>query len=263
MDYSRFLPIACELADLAAEIVRRHFRTPFAVETKSDRSPVTIADREAERAMRQALARLCPDHAIVGEEYGDAVRTDGLVWCLDPIDGTKAFITGRPLFGTLVALLEDGRPVLGVIDQPITRDRWTGCRGAGARLNGRPIRVRACPALDRAIGSTTSPDMFATTAEREAYRRLHDALALMVYGGDCIGYGLMAAGFSDLVLEAGLKTYDYLALVPIVEEAGGRITDWRGDPLSLASCGQVLATGDPRLHEPALALLEAAADPPR
>ncbi len=261
MDYSRFIPVACELADLAAEVVRRHFRTPFTVETKADLSPVTIADREAEQAMRRALARLCPDHAIIGEEYGDAACTDGLVWCLDPIDGTKAFITGRPLFGTLVALLDEGKPVLGLIDQPITRDRWIGCRGFGARLNDRPIRPRACPSLDRAIGSTTSPDMFARPEEREAYRRLHDALALMVYGGDCIGYGLMAAGFSDLVVEAGLKTYDYLALVPVIEEAGGRITDWSGAPLSLNSRGQVLASGDPRLHAPALSLLEAAAPP--
>jgi len=258
VDYSRFVPVACELADLAREIVRRHFRTPFAVETKADRSPVTIADREAEQEMRRALARLCPEHAVVGEEYGDAARTDGLVWCLDPIDGTKAFITGRPMFGTLVALLEDGRPVLGLIDQPITGDRWIACRGWGARLNGRPARVRSCPSLDRAIGSTTSPDMFETEAEQRAYRRIHDSLALMVYGGDCIGYGLMAAGFSDLVLEANLKTYDYLALVPVIEEAGGRITDWRGEPLSLRSSGRVLATGDPCLHAAALALLDAA-----
>ncbi len=255
MDYTRFLPVALELADLAGEVVRRYFRTPIPVEIKSDQSPVTRADREAERVMRETLARRCPDHAIVGEEYGDARRLEGLVWCLDPIDGTKAFITGRPMFGTLVSLLDDGVPVLGVIDQPITRDRWVGCRGYGARFNDRPMAPRPCPALDRAIGSTTSPDMFRTEAEAAVLRELQRRLSLMVYGGDCIGYALMASGFTDLVVESALKTYDYLPLVPVVEEAGGRITDWQGRPLSLQSVGQVVASGDARLHGAVLDLL--------
>lgn len=259
MDWSRYLAVAHDLADAAGEVVRRHFRTPVTVETKADRSPVTIADREAEAAMRRLLAERCPDHRVIGEEYGDDPRTDGPVWCLDPIDGTKAFITGRPMFGTLIALLADGEPVLGLIDQPITRDRWVGCRGWGARFNDRPMRPRACPSLEHAIASTTSPDMFAEPDSRAAFDRLRNAVALTVYGGDCIGYALMASGFSDLVVEAGLKVYDYLPLVPVLREAGADITDWNGRPLGLGSDGRVLATGDRRLQEPALNLLRAAA----
>ncbi len=255
MDFARYLPLACELADLAGEIVRRHFRRPLAVEIKGDLSPVTIADREAEAAMRRRLAEAAPDHAIFGEEYGDAENAAGLAWCLDPIDGTKAFLTGRPMFGTLVALLADGAPVLAVIDQPITRDRWTAVRGGGARFNGRRVHSRACPELARAAASATSPDMFTTPRQQAALALLRRSVALMVWGGDCIGYALMASGFCDLVIEAGLKTYDFLPLVPVIEEAGGRITDWQGRPLSLASGGEVLACGDPKLHEAVLTLL--------
>lgn len=257
-DLTRHLDLACRLADAAGEVVRRHFRRPFTVETKADASPVTVADREAEAAMRRILAREVPDHRIIGEEHGRDARTDGPVWVLDPVDGTKMFVTGRPMFGTLVALLLDGRPVLSVIDQPVSGDRWVGCRGVGAFFNGRRLRPRPRAPLARAVGSTTSPEMFRSEAERAAWSALRERTAFWVWGGDCIGYALMASGYSDLVLEADLEVYDYLPLVPVLEEAGACIGDWRGRPLGLDSDGRVLAAGDAALFTQALDILAAA-----
>lgn len=258
MDLGRWLDLACCLADAAGEVIRRHFRTPFAVETKSDLSPVTIADREAEQAMRAILAREVPDHRIIGEEHGRDHGVDGWVWVLDPIDGTKMFVTGRPMFGTLIGLLHNGRPVLSVVDQPITGDRWVGGRGMGAFFNGRRIRARHRGHLSGIIGSTTSPEMFATQADQAAWSALRAHAAFWVWGGDCIGYALLASGFADLVLEARLEVYDYLPLVPLLEEAGACIGDWQGRPLTLDSDGHVLAACDPELFEQAVAAMAAA-----
>lgn len=259
-DPAVWLDLACRLADAAGEVVRRHFRTPFAVETKSDLSPVTVADREAEAAMRQILAREVPDHRVIGEEHGRDEGRDGPVWVLDPIDGTKMFVTGRPMFGTLIGLLVDGRPVLSVVDQPVSGDRWVGCQGLGAFFNGRRIRARRRGTLADIVGSTTSPEMFASEGERAAWSALRAHAAFWVWGGDCIGYALMASGFSDLVLEAGLEIYDCLPLVPLLEEAGACIGDWQGRPLGLDSDGHVLAACDPEVFEQAVAAIAAAAE---
>jgi inositol-phosphate phosphatase/L-galactose 1-phosphate phosphatase/histidinol-phosphatase len=245
---------ASELADAAGEIVRRYFRRGVAVDDKPDMSPVTIADREAEAALRALIERRFPDHGILGEEHG-SVRVDAdRVWVLDPIDGTKSFISGVPLFGTLIALVEDGIPVLGVIDQPISRERWIGARGRKSTLNGAGISTRACASLASATLFATTPDMF-KGADADAFQRLKSAVKLARFGGDCYAYGLLAAGFVDLVVEASLKPYDYAALVPVIAGAGGSMTDWRGNPLNLASDGRVLACGDPRLSPAARGLL--------
>lgn len=257
-DLSRWLELACRLADAAGDVARRYFRRSFAVETKNDLSPVTVADREAEATMRQILAREAPDHRVIGEEYGRDGGAEGPVWVLDPIDGTKMFVTGRPMFGTLVGLLLDGRPILSVIDQPITGDRWIGCRGQGAFFNGRRMRARRRGRLAGAVGSTTSPEMFRTARDRASWAALRERAAFWVWGGDCIGYALMASGFSDLVLEAGLEVYDCLPLVPVLEEAGACITDWQGRALGLDSDGHVLAACDPDLAAEALAQIAAA-----
>lgn len=244
---AELVALAQELADTARPIARRYFRTPVAVDDKSDQSPVTIADREAEAAMRALLEARVPDHGIFGEEHG-AVRTDAeFVWVLDPIDGTRAFITGLPIFGTLIALLRRGRPVLGIIDQPILGERWLGVEGERSTLNGRPISVRACPSLDRAYMYSTAPSMFAGDLERR-HRALADSVKLFRWGGDCYAYGLLAAGHVDLVVENGLKLYDFAALVPVIQGAGGLITDWRGAELDMRSDGSVLAAGDPSVH---------------
>ena len=249
-----YIDFAHELADASGAIVTGHFRTPFSVEEKADASPVTIADREAERAMRELIAERYPWHGIVGEEFGNDRPDAAEVWVLDPIDGTRAFVAGKPIFGTLIALLRDRRPVLGIIDQPVLGERWVGAAGAGSHFCGEAISTRSCADPGRAILNTTSPALF-SGADREAFLRLSESVRSTTYGGDCYAYGLLASGHIDLVVEAGLKTYDFCALVPVVDNAGGRITDWMGRPLGPGSDGRVIAAGDPRVHEKALELL--------
>lgn len=254
------LAFAHELADAAGAVVGRYYRAPMTVESKLDASPVTIADREAEAAMRALIRARYPEHGIAGEEF-DAEGADAeLVWHLDPIDGTKSFISGRPLFGTLIGLSQRGRPVLGVIDQCILRERWEGMTGRDSRWNGAPARVRACARLDHATLYATSPLMFRPGAERAAFERVQQAVRYPLFGGDCYAYGLLAIGFADLVIEAGLNAHDFMALVPVVEGAGGTMTDWYGRPLTPASDGRVLVAGDPRMHAAALRLLARALD---
>ena len=196
----------------------------------------------------------------MGEEYGAERAGAEYVWVLDPIDGTKAFISGLPTFGTLIALLRRGTPVLGVIDQPVSGERWLGVAGRGADLRDgrdavpRPIRTRACASLGEASLFCTHPDQFAG-ADAEAWARLAARAGLTRHGLDCYAYAMLATGFVDLAVEATLEPYDYLALVPVIEAAGGRISDWDGAPLGLASDGRVVAAGDPRRHSEALAVL--------
>jgi histidinol phosphatase-like enzyme (inositol monophosphatase family) len=254
-DPAPFLPFAHRLADAAAAVVRPYFRAPIAVDHKADTSPVTVADREAEQAMRALIRATYPEHGIEGEEFGLERADAPFVWCLDPIDGTKSFITGRPLFGTLISLLHDGRPLLGIIDQCILNERWVGAAGAASSWNGAAIRTRACAELAQAVLYTTTPHMFAEPAARAAFERVVQAVRLPMYGGDCYAYGLLAMGFADLVVEADLDGHDFMALVPVIEGAGGIITDWQGRPLTTASDGRVVAAGDARLHAAALALL--------
>ena len=205
--------------------------------------------------MRRLIEARFPAHGIIGEEFGRAREDAEYVWVLDPIDGTKSFISGVPLFGTLVALARRGRPFLGIIDQPISRERWVGAAGRPTTFEGAAIRCRARHLAAATLFSTT-PDMFCGP-DADAFRRLARAVKLVRYGADCYAYGLLAAGFIDLVLEASLKVYDFCAMVPIVEGAGGVASDWRGRPLDLASDGRVLVAGDPAAHRAALSLLAA------
>ena len=249
--------LAQQLADAARPIARQHFRTGLVVDDKSDQSPVTIADREAETAMRALLTEHVPEHGVFGEEHG-AVHTDAeYVWVLDPIDGTKAYITGLPIFGTLIALLHRGQPVLGIIDQPILQERWLGVVGERSTLNGRSIQVRPCASLAQAYMYSTAPLMFPG-----AFGRRHEALTervkLFRWGGDCYAYGLLAAGHVDLVVENSLKLYDFAALVPVIKGAGGLITDWKGKELDVHSDGSVLAAGDMQVHAAAMQVLNEA-----
>jgi histidinol phosphatase-like enzyme (inositol monophosphatase family) len=248
--------LAHALADAAGAVIRPHFRSGLDADDKPDQSPVTVADREAEAAMRAILGARARGHGIIGEEHGRENEGAELVWVLDPIDGTKAFLAGKPLFGTLIALLHAGRPVLGVIDQPILGERWVGVAGRPALFNGAPCRTRACASVSRARLSTTGPQYF-DEAGRRAFDRVAARAKLLSYGGDCYGYALVASGHLDLVIEAGLKLHDFAALVPVVEGAGGIMTDWRGGALDAASPGFVIAAGDGRAHAEALALLGA------
>lgn len=251
---AELVALAHSLADAARPIAQRYFRTPVKIDDKSDASPVTIADREAETAMRELLTRHVPAHGVFGEEHG-AVRTDAeYVWVLDPIDGTKAFITGLPIFGTLIALLHRGRPVMGIIDQPIQKERWLGVAGERSTFNGTPISVRACADLANAYMYSTAPGMF-KDAESRRHEILAEKVKLFRWGGDCYAYGLLALGHVDLVVESSLKLYDYAALVPVITGAGGLITDWHGKELDMTSDGSVLAAGDPAMHRAARDLL--------
>jgi histidinol phosphatase-like enzyme (inositol monophosphatase family) len=248
------LSLAARLADAAGAVLRRHFRAGLEADDKPDLSPVTLADREAEAVMRELLALHAPGHGVIGEELGRDRDTAELVWVLDPIDGTKAFITGKPLFGTLVALLHCGRPVLGVIDQPVLGERWVGAHGRPTLFNGHPARTRACPSLARARLSTTGPQYF-TDETRRAFDRVAEKAKLLTYGGDCYQYGLVATGHIDLVVESRLALHDFAALVPVIEGAGGVMTDWQGAPLSAESAGDVVAAGDARVHGEVIAVL--------
>jgi histidinol phosphatase-like enzyme (inositol monophosphatase family) len=248
------IALAHRLADAAGTAIRPFFRRPFHIEWKSDASPVTEVDRAAEAAIRALLAAERPADGVVGEEYGADRPEAARVWVIDPIDGTRAFLAGRPLFGTLIALLEEGRPVLGAVDQPIAGDRWLGGAGHPTTLNGAPAAVRPCAALAHAHLATTGPDYFGT-ADGEAFERLRGRCRETLWGGDCHNYGLLASGHLDLVVEAGLKLHDFAALVPVVESAGGRMTDWAGEPLHAGSDGRVIAAGDPALVAAAVAAL--------
>lgn len=253
-EYSSF---AQTLADHVRPLSRKWFRHPLSIDTKADESPVTQADREVEAALRKAIAQHYPQHGIFGEEFGALHAEAEQVWSLDPIDGTRAFISGNPLWGTLLALLHQGRPVLGLIDIPMLQERWIGAAGSPTRLNGEICQASACTELRDAILYATSPDIF-EGAELAAFDALTDAARMRRYGGDCYSYGLLASGHVDLVVEAGLQPYDYLALMPVIEGAGGVITDWSGQPLSLESQGRVVAAATPQLHHQAMRVLGAA-----
>lgn len=253
------IEFALSLAEASGAVIRRHFRSGVAVIDKPDLSPVTAADREAEQAIRRMIAEHHPGHGVIGEEYG-AERPDAeLVWVLDPIDGTKSFISGRPLFGTLIALCRAGRPILGIIDHPALGERWVGAAGHPTRHDGREVRCRPCPALAGATLFASNPHMFEKGHGEAAFARVRRQVKLVQYGSDCYHYGLVASGFGDLAIEAHMQIYDYLAAVPVIEGAGGRVTDWQGRPLTIHSADRVLAVGDPAMLEPTLALL---AEPP-
>lgn len=246
-------------ADAAGAVIRPFFRAGVTTDDKSDDSPVTIADRNAEQALRALIGAEFPDHGILGEEYGLTNETTGLRWVLDPVDGTRAFITGRPIFGTLIALLADGVPILGIIDQPVTGERWIGAAGRPTTFRGPfggTAGTRRCPKLGDAELSVTSPEMF-EAHDRAAWARLQAACRRTTYGGDCYAYGLLALGQIDVILESTMKIWDWAALVPVIEGAGGRITDWAGRTLTPDSDGHILAVGDAALIDPAISHLNA------
>lgn len=242
-----FREFAGVLADAAARAIVPYFRSAMAVEDKGagHYDPVTEADRAAERAMRALIREHYPDHGILGEEEDAVAGAGEFTWVLDPIDGTRAFITGLPLWGTLIALSDGTGPVLGVMNQPFTGERYVGT-GAGAWMNGKPIRVRGCPNLAQARLMSTSPQLFDTPELLAAFESVAADVQLVRYGGDCYAYCMVASGFVDVVIEAGLKPYDTQALIPIVEGAGGRMTTWDG--ASAQHGGAILACGDPMLH---------------
>ena len=258
---SDFIRLAEDLADAAQKISHQYFRTGVAVDDKADDSPVTIADREAEAAMRRLINERFPEHGIIGEEHGTERADADYVWVLDPIDGTKSFITGNPLFGNLISLAHNGQPIVGIINMPILGERWVGAAGQTTRFvqrdgSSETSQGRVCGRLDQAILRSTSPEMFTDTGLMPKYEALRQQVRLAPYGGDCFCYGQLASGFVDLVVEADLQTYDFMALLPVVLGAGGIATDWNGQPLTLESDGNVLMAMDAELHAQALTYLK-------
>ena len=259
MDLDADIALAMRLADAAAQAVRPYFRAGVMAERKGDATPVSEADRAAEEAMRRILKAEVPRDAVIGEEMGATTGSSARSWVLDPIDGTTSFLAGRPIFGTLVALVVEGWPVLGLIDQPILGERWLGAAGRPTTFNGAPARTRACASLAEATLATTGPHYFddhqgghfmALAASTDHKR--------MIMGGDCYNYALLASGHIDIVCEANLKLHDWAALVPVIEGAGGTVCDWNGDPLHAGSDGHVLALGDPARLEDAVTALACA-----
>lgn len=250
------LRVAHALADAAAAHSLRLFRTPLDIIAKADESPVTQADRAAETAMRDILGAERPADGILGEEHGRERLEADRVWVLDPIDGTRSFITGSPLWGTLIALVRGGQVELGMVDMPVLGERWVGQAGVGANRNGRAVRARDCKSVAEARIVTTSPDIF-NAADWQAFDKLSRQCAMRRFGGDCYGYAQLAGGTVDLVVETGLQPYDYLGPTGLIQAAGGMVTDWEGRPLGLQSDGRVIAAATPELHRQALALLAA------
>jgi len=248
-----------ELATVSGEAILPYFRTSLSVEDKSRGGafdPVTAADRAAESAMRVMISANFPDHGIIGEEFG-AERPDAdYVWVLDPIDGTKSFISGMPAWGTLIALTHQGAPVLGLVHQPFVGERFSG-DGASARYRGpageRALLVRPCETLAQAVLYTTSPRLMKAD-DRKRFERVEEMVRLSRYGGDCYAYCMLAAGHVDLIIETELKPHDVIPLVPIIAGAGGIITTWEGG--SAAAGGRIIAAGDKRVHAAAMAALK-------
>ena len=243
----QYKDFAEHLADLARPIAKRYFRSELKIIDKLDATPVTLADMEIETRLREEIAREFPTHGILGEEHEGVNLSAEWVWVLDPIDGTKAFTCGKPQFGTLVALTHHGEPLIGVIDQPIADERWVGLKGSGATFNGAPMRVSSKrKPLSETIVLVTAPEQF-TGDGAAAFARLKAACKGVYYGGDCYNYALMASGHVDLVVEMGLKTVDFAALVNPIVEAGGVACDWAGRPLTLESDGTIIAASNPFL----------------
>jgi myo-inositol-1(or 4)-monophosphatase len=255
IDFKAFIG---RLATSSGETILPFFRTSLLVDNKSasqDFDPVTEADRAAEAVMRRLIKANFPQHGIVGEEFGSEREDAEYVWVLDPIDGTKSFIAGFPIWGTLIALLHQGAPVFGMMHQPYIGERFYGDNGS-ANYSGpsgeRRLNVRRCASLKEATSYTTSP-LLMNAADRAAFAKVEAAVRLTRYGGDCYSYCMLAAGHLDLVVETELKSYDIAALIPIVTGAGGVITNWDGEPAQAG--GRIIAAGDPRVHEAAMKLL--------
>ncbi len=252
---------ALKLADAAADVTISYFKSPIGVSDKDKGEgfdPVTAADKGAEEAVRTLIEKHYPDHAVHGEEMGIKETGSPFKWVLDPVDGTRAFISGLPTWGTLIALLYKDEPLIGVIDQPYIKERYLGWPG-GATLNGREIKTRACTTLASATLSSTDPGLF-SGAERTAFDKLTEESRLTRYGLDCYAYAVLAAGHMDIVVETGLKPYDMMALIPVIRGAGGAATNWQGDAPGKPGdkTGRLLAVGDPALIAEAEAILSAA-----
>lgn len=253
--YIQYLDFARSLAEASGEILRDGFKSQYRIDQKADLSPVTQLDIAVEERIRALIEEKFPEHGIVGEELGSIREESPFQWVIDPIDGTKAFIAGKTSFTTLIALLHHEKPVLGIIDQPIQRERWIGISGEQSLYNEAPLpRLNNQNPLQSAQISTTSTDYF-TTEQAEKFAKLCEKAENCILGGDAYAYGLLASGNLEIVVDAGMKPYDFLALAPVIEGVGGVITDWSGKPLTLHSDGSVIAAASKELYEDTVSFL--------
>lgn len=261
-ELDQLMHFALKLADAAAQVTMPHFRSGLSIDHKDGIhafDPVTAADRNAETAMRDLIAAHFPGHGIYGEEHGHQEGVSDLTWVLDPIDGTRSFISGVPLWGTLIGLNDGTKPIIGVMDQPYIGERFIGRPGSAellTRHGNRPLHTSACTKLKDALLGNTDPAMFRAPAEREAFNSLRSSVRLTRYSGDSYHYCLVAAGTIDLVVESSLQPYDIQALMPIIREAGGVVSDWAGGDPQWG--GHVIAAATPELHAAALEILRPA-----
>ena len=259
----QILDFVNHLADISGEVIKKYFRQNLEESKKDDHTPVTKADQETELAIRNAIIEQFPEHGIVGEEFGNINENAKYKWVIDPIDGTVSFVMGRPIFGTLIALCFEGKPILGVINQPISGERWLGVVGGQVNtmttFNGKKIKTRNCPNLSEAILCSTSPFFFQgkdlEMLNKISSQTKYQSQGGIIYGGDCYSFGLLAMGQVDIIIEKGLKSFDFMALVPVIKAAGGVITDWQGRELNINSDGKVLACGDKTLHQKILEMI--------
>lgn len=248
---------ANQLADVSRQIILESLSNPMKFVTKSDLSPVTQIDQNVESALRKLINENYPDHGILGEEYSSEKLDSDYVWVIDPIDGTKAFITGMPVYGTLIALSYKSYPVLGIIDHPFTDERWAGQDGRQSTYNGMPIQSRECVKLAEAIVSIGNPESL-SDGERSAFLNLRKATKWGIYGGNCYAYGRLAMGSIDVSIDSGLDPFDYCALDAVIRNAGGAISDWEGQRLTIHSGHRCVASGDPALHKEVIKILSGA-----
>lgn len=253
---------AHHLADISQPIAQKYFRVNNGEVAKEDDSPVTKADREIEKVIRAEIEKKFPDHGIIGEEFGNKNIDADFVWILDPIDGTSSFIVGRPIFGTLIGLAYKNKPVLGIMNQPINRERWIGISGQGSFLNGKKIQTRNCQSISDSVMCSASSFYF-QNGEEKILQQLssltkYQKIGGVIYGGDCYSYASLASGSVDIVIDSGLKIYDYAALIPIITEAGGVVSDFEGNDPQLKSNIRFVACATAKLHEEVLKVIQSA-----
>jgi len=254
LDPNEYIPFSEQIMNLSGQIIKKYYKKDIDFEIKEDSSPVTKADKEVERSIRALIKSTYPNHGIIGEEFEDTNIDAEYKWVIDPIDGTKSFMIRRPIFGTLLSLLHNELPILGIIDQPILGERWTGAAGYATNFNSNITETRECSCLAEAVLCTTSPNLFSDD-DFIKFEDIRKKSQYVVYGGDCYSYGLLARGDVDVVIETGLKIHDFLAFRPIIEGAKGIITDWEGNPITYNSDGRVLACGDKKVHKEIIRML--------
>ncbi|WP_299843114.1 inositol monophosphatase family protein [uncultured Roseovarius sp.] len=252
--HAEFLSFAEKLADRSRSMLLDASQRAPDVEIKQDASFVTATDKAVEVALREMIQDTYPDHGILGEEFENTNTDAEFVWVLDPIDGTAALVAGIPVYGSLIGLAWNGAPFVGVIEHPMTSDRWVGVAGSFARFNGNPIRVRSCASMATAYATCSNRD-FMSASEQAKFDRVREQVQYVQYGGSCYSYGVLASGRVDLALDGGLDAFDIYAPAAVITGAGGLVTDWNGDALSFDMNGNVLAAGDKALMEKTMNVL--------